>query len=178
MVFSIKKQLSGYQSWLHLAEEIELTELKSLNRYDFITFSFVFMAVLYLSLMTSAYHPLLSLFALVMHLYIGINILRARRVIVDAIEALADYKSLNPTVARFLNREYSLFLVSQGRKPLSESAIENLEIHTRKFVDGQMTRGGRADSIRRFRFHYLKRERTFFNILFSVLVVIELFVVI
>ncbi len=178
MTFSIKKQLSGYQSWLNLANKVELTELGALNsRYDFITFAFVFFAIFFISLMVFGYNAPLALFALAMHLFLGINILKARTIIVDAIEALADYKNLNSNVARYLNREYSLFLVSQGKKPLSDDAINNLEIHTAKFVEGEMSRGGRADSIRRFRFHFLKRERTFFHILFTVLIVIELFVV-
>jgi hypothetical protein len=177
MVFSIKKQLSGYQSWLNLAETIELTELKALNRYDFVTFTFVFFSILFITLMVSGYNPLFSLFALVMHLYLGINLLKARTVVVEALDALFNYTKLNTNVAKYLNREYSLFLVAQGKKPLSEEAIENLEIHTRKFVEGEMTRGGRADSIRRFRIHFLKRERTFFHMLYSALIVIELFVI-
>jgi len=178
MVFSIKKQLTGYQSWLNLADKSELTELNALNkRYDFITFAFVFFAILHLSLMVFAYNPLFALFALGMHIFLGINILKARTIIVDAIEALADYKDLDSNVARYLNREYSLFLVAQGKKPLSDEAINNLEIHTASFHKGKMTRGGRADSIRRFRFHYLKSERKFFNSLFTALIVIELFVV-
>ena len=177
MVFSIKKQLSGYQSWLNLAEKIELTELNALNRYDFVTFSFVFFSILFITLMMSGYNSLFALFALVMHLFLGLNILKARTIIVEAIDALADYKNVNSNVARYLNREYSLFLVAQGKKPLSDNAIDNLEIHTATFVEGKMSRGGRADSIRRFRFHFLKRERTFFHILFTVLVVIELFVI-
>ncbi len=177
MVFSIKKQLTGYQSWLNLADKIEVTELNALNRYDFVTFAFVFFSILFITLMASGYNAIYVLFALVMHLFLGINILKARTIIVEAIDALADYKSLNSNVARYLNREYSLFLVAQGKKPLSDDAINNLEIHTAKFVEGKMSRGGRADSIRRFRFHFLKRERTFFHILFTVLVVIELFVV-
>ncbi len=177
MVFSIKKQLSGYQSWLNLANKIELTELNALNRYDFVTFSFVFFTVLFITLMVSGYNPLFALFALVMHLFLGLNILKARTIIVEAIDALADYKNINSNVARYLNREYSLFLVAQGKKPLSDDAIDNLEIHTATFVEGKMSRGGRADSIRRFRFHFLKRERTFFHILFTALIVIELFVI-
>ncbi len=177
MEFSIKKQLHGYQTWLDLANSIELTELKALNRYDFITFSFVFFAILQLFIMTSGHQPAYALFALIMHLYIGINILKARSVIVDALHALFNYTDLNPTVAKYLNREYSIFLVAQGRKPLSDSAINSLEIHTRKFVDGEMTRGGRADSIRRFRIHFLKKERQFYTILFVSLLVIEMFVV-
>ena len=177
MVFSIKKQLSGYQSWLNMAETIELTELKALNRYDFITFIFVFFTVLFMTLMVSGYNSLFCLFAIVMHLYLGINILKARTVVVEALDSLFNYTRLNPNVAKLLNREYSLFLVAQGKKPLSEDAIDNLEIHTRKFVKGEMTRGGRVDSIRRFRIHFLKKERTFFHLLFAVLVVIELFVI-
>ena len=177
MAFSIKKQFSGYQSWLNLAQKSELTELNALNRYDVITFAFVFFAIFFITLMVSAYNPLFALFALVMHLFLGINILKARTLIVEAIDALADYRKLNSNVARYLNREYSLFLVAQGKKPLSDSAIDNLEIHTAKFVEGKMSRGGRADSIRRFRFHFLKHKRTFFNSLFTVLVVIELFVI-
>ena len=178
MVFSIKKQFTDYQSWLNLADKTELTELNVLNsRYDFITFSFVFFAMLLLMLMLSSYNPMFAVFALVMHVFLGINILKARTIIVDAIEALADYKDLDSNVAKYLNREYSLFLVSQGKKPLSDEAISNLEIHTATFHEGKMTRGGRSDSIRRFRFHFLKSERAFFNSLFVVLVVIELFVV-
>jgi len=177
MVFSIKKQLSGYQSWLNLAQDIELTELKALNRYDFITFIFVFASVLFMALMVLGFNPLISLFTLLMHLFLGINILKARSVVVDALEALYNYTHLNSNVAKFLNREYSLFLVAQGKKPLSDDAIDNLEIHTRKFVEGEMTRGGRSDSIRRFRIHFLKREKTFFTILFTTLLVIELFVI-
>ena len=177
MEFSIKKQLSGYQSWLNLAESIELTELKALNRYDVITFGFIFMATLFTFLMVSGYNPLFNLFALVMHLYLGINILKARTIIVDALDAIFNYTSLNSTVAKYLNREYSLFLVGQGKKPLSDNAINSLEIHTRKFVDGEMTRSGRSDSIRRFRIHFLKKEKSFFNTLFTALMIIELFVI-
>jgi len=177
MVFSLKKQLIGYQSWLNLANKIELTEFNALNRYDFVTFSFVFFAVFFTTLMVTNYNPVLALFALIMHLILGINILKARTIIVEAIDALADYHNLDRDVARYLNREYSLFLVAQGKKPLSDEAINNLEVHTTKFVEGKMSRGGRADSIRRFRFHFLKRERTFFHILFMVLIAIELFVV-
>ena len=177
MVFSLKKQLNGYQSWLNLAEKIELTELNALNRYDFATFAFVFFTVLFATLMVSNYNPLFALFALAMHLFLGINILKARTIIVEAIDALADYQNLDRNVARYLNKEYSLFLVAQGKKPLSDEAINSLELHTTKFVEGKMSRGGRSDSIRRFRFHFLKKERTFFHILFTVLIVIELFVV-
>ncbi len=178
MTFSLKKQLNGYQSWLNLADTIELTELKALNsRYDFVTFAFVFFTIFFISLIIFGHNAPLAIFALAMHLFLGINILKARTIIVEAIQALADYQNLNRNVARYLNREYSLFLVSQGKKPLSDDAIENLEIHTAKFVEGKMSRGGRADSIRRFRFHFLKRERTFFHILFTVLIVIELFVI-
>ncbi len=178
MVKSVKKQLSGYQSWLNLADDIELTELKAVNRYDAITFAFVFMGVLFLTLVVSQYHTFLAIFALTMHLFLGVNILKARSVIVDALQALQNYTRLNSNVAKFLNREYSLFLVSQGKNPLSDSAIDSLEIHTGRFVEGKMTRGGRADSIRRFRLHFLKRERNFFNLLFTALMIIELFVIV
>jgi len=177
MVFSIKKQFSDYQSWLGLAQQTELTEQKALNRYDFITFSFVFVSILLSTLIISSYNPLFASVALAMHIFLGINILKARTIIMNAIESLADYENLDKNVAKHLNREYSLFLVEQGKKPLSDEAIENLEIHTSKFVEGKMTRGGRSDSIRRFRFHFLKSERTFFNILFGALIVIEFFVV-
>ena len=177
MVFSIKKQLSGYQSWLDLANTTELTELKVLNRYDFITFSFVFISVFFIFLISSLYNPAFSLFALVMHLYLGINILKARRVVTDALHNLENYQNLNSNIVKFLNNQYSLFLVAQGKKPLSQSAVDNLEIHTGKFIEGKMSRGGRADSIRRFRLHFLKGEKTFFTILFVALVVIEFFVV-
>jgi len=177
MVFSIKKQLSGYQSWLNLAEDLELSELKAVNRYDFVTFIFVFTAVLFVTFLVSGFNPLIMLFTLFIHLFLGINILKARTVVMDALEALFNYHRLNKNVAQYLNKEYSLFLVAQGKKPLSDDAIDNLEIHTRKFVEGEMTRGGRADSIRRFRIHFLKREKTFFNILFTTLLVIELFVI-
>ena len=49
MTFSLKKQLTGYQSWLNLADTIELTELKALNsRYDFVTFTFVFFSIFFI----------------------------------------------------------------------------------------------------------------------------------
>jgi hypothetical protein len=177
MVFTIKKQLNGYQNWLKLADTLELSELHALNRYDFITFFFVFFVMLFGTLVFSAHNPALALFALVMHLFLGLNILKARTIVVDAIESLADYKKLDTQVARHLNREYSLFLVSQGKNPLSDSAIDNLEVHTTTFKEGKMSRGGRADSIRRFRFHFLKKERKFFNTLFIAMLVIELIVV-
>jgi hypothetical protein len=178
MDFSIKKQLTGYQSWLDLADRIELTELKAINRYDYITFIFVFVTILFSTFIFYMHNPMLSGFALFMHLFLGINILKAKAVVSDALNSLENYKSLNANIARFLNKEYSLFLVANGKKPLSDTAIENLEIHTGKFVEGRMTRGGRSDSIRRFRLSFLKKEKRFFDYLFGMLLVLEVFVAI
>jgi hypothetical protein len=173
MDFSIKKQLVGYQSWLNLADTIELTELKAINRYDYMTFLFVFIAVLLAAFIMHMLNPLISGFTLFMHIFLGINIIKAKAVVGDALLDLENYKSLNANIARFLNKEYSIFLVSQGKKPLSESAIDNLEIHTGKFVEGKMTRGGRSDSIRRFRLSFLKKEKRFFDYQFGILIILE-----
>ena len=36
-----------------------------------------------------------------------------------------------------------------------------------------MTRGGRSDSIRRFRLSFLKKEKRFFDYLFGILIILE-----
>ncbi len=176
MEFSLKKQFSGYQSWLDLADMIEFGELSAINRYAFSSFIFVFTATLFGSYIFYMHNPLIASIALFMHLFLALNILKARAIVVDALEAILDYKKLNPKVARYLNKEYSLFLVSNGKKPLSQSAIENLEVHTSKFVGKEMSRGGRSDSIRRFRIAFLKKEKRFYDYLFGVLIGLELFI--
>ncbi len=175
MAFSLKKQLVGYQSWLDLADTIELGEFSAINRYRISSFVYIFVAILFGSFIYFHHQTLLVSFALFMHLFLGLNILRAKAVVTDALEAILNYQRVNPQVTRFLNKEYSLFLVANGKKPLSESAIDNLEIHTGRFVDGKMTRGGRSDSIRRFRISFLKKEKRFFEYLFIALIGLELF---
>ncbi len=178
MDFSLKKQLVGYQSWLDLADTIELGEFSAINRYRFSNFIYIFVGVLLGSFIYYHHQTLLVSFALFMHLFLGLNILKAKTVITDALDAILNYKKINPKVARYLNKEYSLFLVAHGKKPLSESAIDNLEVHTGRFVDGKMTRGGRSDSIRRFRISFLKKEKRFFEYLFVLLIGLELFLTI
>jgi hypothetical protein len=177
MDISIKRQISLYQSWLDLADKIELSEIETVNRYGIINFIFIFFSTFFIYLIYAGISPALSSLALFMHLFLGLNILKARTVVTDALNALKEYEKLNPNVARYLNKEYSLFLVSNGKKPLSDSAIDNLEVHTSRFVDGKMTRGGRSDSIRRFRLSFLKKEKKFYNYLFGALIFIELFII-
>ncbi len=177
MEFSLKKQLNLYQEWINLADQIELTQLKAINRYSYITFLFVFLAVFYAVEIFSIHQPILYSIALLVHLFIGINILQAKAVVCDSLKALNLHKKLNQKVAIYLNKEYSLFLVSQGKKPLPQSAIDTLEVHTSKFVDGKMTRGGRADSIRRFRVSFLKKESKFYGYLFGLLLLVEIFII-
>jgi len=176
MDFSLKKQLHGYQSWLDLAEKMEFGELNAINRYRFSSFVFVFVTILFGSYIYYMHKPLIASIALFMHLFLALDILRARAIVVEALEAILDYKKIDPKIARYLNKEYSLFLVAHGKKPLSESAIENLEVHTGRFVGKQMSRGGRSDSIRRFRIAFLKKEKRFYDYLFGVLIGLELFI--
>ena len=177
MVFAIKKQLKDYQSWINIASESQENALQSIGRYDFVTFIFVFTTILFTTFILYEVNINLSLAALIMHLFLGINMLKARTVVSNSLTDLEDHKEIEPNVARFLNREYSLFLVTQGKIPLTDDQIENLEVHKKTFIKNQMTRAGRGDSIRRFRLAFLKREKSFFNILFSVLVIVEFFVV-
>jgi len=176
MDFSIKKQINAYQSWLDLAEKMEFGELKAINRYRFSSFVFVFSTTLFGSYIYYMHKPLMASIALFMHLFLALNILRTRAIVVDALESILNYKKLNTKVAKYLNREYSLFLVAHGKKPLSQNAIENLEVHTGRFVGKQMSRGGRSDSIRRFRIAFLKKEKRFYDYLFGVLLGLELFI--
>jgi hypothetical protein len=177
MVYALKKQLKDYQSWINIASESEETTLQSISRFDFITFIFVFTTILFSTFILYEININLSLAALIMHLFLGINMLKARTIVANSLNNLEDHKEIEPNVARFLNREYSLFLVTQGKTPLTGDQIENLEVHKKTFIKNQMTRAGRGDSIRRFRLAFLKREKSFFNILFSVLVIVEFFVV-
>ncbi|OQX74712.1 MAG: hypothetical protein B6D59_01380 [Campylobacteraceae bacterium 4484_4] len=175
MVFAIKKQLQDYQSLLSIAQERELDTLTALSRYDFVTFIFVFCTFLYLSFILSLHHINLSLVALILHLFVGINLLKARKLIADALDALNRHEEISTEIARFLNRQYSLFLVSQGKRPLTDDQIETLEVHKARFVKNAITRGGRGDSIRRFRLHYLKREKLLYDVLFAMMIILELF---
>ncbi len=177
MVYAVKKQLKDYQSWINIASESEDGTLQSIGRYDFVTFIFVFTAILFGTFILYKININLSLAALIMHLFLGINMLKARTVVSNSLTDLEDHKKIEPNVARFLNKEYSLFLVTQGKIPLTDDQIENLEVHKKTFIKNQMTRAGRGDSIRRFRLAFLKREKSFFNVLFSVLVIVEFFVV-
>ncbi len=177
MVYAVKKQLKDYQSWINIASESEENSLQSIARYDIVTFVFVFTTMLFSTFILYEININLSLAALIMHLFIGINMLKARTIVANSLTDLEDHKVLAPNVARFLNKEYSLFLVAQGKSPLTEDQIENLEVHKKTFIKNQMTRAGRGDSIRRFRLAFLNKEKSFFNILFSVLVIVEFFVV-
>jgi hypothetical protein len=178
MVFAIKKQLRDYQSWIDIATENDEASLsEEIARYDFVTFIFVFTTILFTTFILYKINLNLSLAALIMHLFLGVNMLKARTIVANSLDNLNNHKDIKPSVARFLNREYSLFLVSQGKLPLTDDQIENLEVHKKTFVKNQITRAGRGDSIRRFRVAFLKREKKFFDILFTVLVIVELFVV-
>jgi hypothetical protein len=176
MELSLKKQLLGFQSWIDLADNIELSEYSAVNRYSILSFLFVFVAILLATFIYHMHNSLTSSLSLFMHFFIGLNILKAQAVVTDALKAILNYKKLNTQVARFLNKKYSLFLVANGKKPLSEDAINNLEVHTGRFIEGKMTRGGRSDSIRRFRLKYLKKEKKFFDYLFLTLIGVELFI--
>ena len=112
MIFSLKQQFDSYQVWLDLASEMEISEFKALDKYDFITFIFIFLSILYIYFIASMYRPNLSFIALIFHIFIGINILKARSVVVEAIDTLNSYKELDLKIAQHLNRQYSLFLVS------------------------------------------------------------------
>jgi hypothetical protein len=177
MVFAIKKQLRDYQSWVDLASQNENDTLQAISRYDFMTFIFVFTTCILSTFILYKINLNLSLAAFIMHLFLGINMLKARAIVANSLDDLIDHKDIDPSVARFLNKEYSLFLATQGKLPLTDDQIENLEVHKKTFVKNQMTRAGRGDSIRRFRLAFLKREKKFFDILFTVLVVVEFFVV-
>lgn len=177
MVFAIKKQLRDYQIWVNIASKNQNNITAAINRYDFTTFIFVFVACLFGTFLIYEINTNLTLAALIMHLFLGINMLKARTVVANSLDNINDHKEVNPNVARFLNKEYSLFLVTQGKMPLTDDQIENLEVHKKSFVRNQITRAGRGDSIRRFRLAFLKREKSFFNVLFGVLIVVEFFVV-
>ncbi|RUM68013.1 MAG: hypothetical protein DSZ05_01780 [Sulfurospirillum sp.] len=177
MFTAIKKQMRDYQSWLDIATDIDLSPYRVINRFDITTFVFVFFAMLFGYFLTLPFHPNLTLFALILHIALGINILKARAIVANALEKLESDQQLNDKVAQFLNRQYSLFLVSQGKNPLTQKQIESLEVHKAHFTGGMITRSGRGDSIKRFRKAFLKREKMFFNILFAILVVTELFIV-
>jgi hypothetical protein len=177
MFTAIKKQVKDYQVWLDIAGEIDMDAYKVINRFDAPTFVFVFVTLLLGYFLLIPFHPNLTLFALILHIALGLNILKARAIVVNALDALEGDQPLNPKIARFLNTQYSLFLVSQGKNPLTEQQIESLEVHTARFVGGIVTRSGRGDSIRRVRKACLRREKMFFNVLFAVLVVTELFIV-
>lgn len=177
MFTAIKKQVRDYQVWLDIATEINMDAYKVINRFDIPTFVFIFFTMLFGYFLLIPFHPNLTLFALILHIALGLNILRARAIVANALFALEGDQPLNDKIAKFLNRQYSLFLVSQGKNPLTEDQIENLEVHTARFVGGIVTRSGRGDSIKRFRKAFLRREKMFFNILFAVLVVTELFIV-
>ena len=177
MVYALKKQLKDYQAWINIASENENSTFQAIGRYDFVTFIFVFTAILFSTFILYEINVNLSLAALIMHLFLGINMLKARTVVADSLTDLEDHKNISTNVAQFLNKEYSLFLVTQGKLPLTDDQIDNLEVHKKTFVKNQITRAGRGDSIRRFRLAFLKREKSFFDILFSVLVIVEFFVV-
>jgi len=177
MVYAIKKQLKDYQSWIDLATQKEADLSESIGRYDFVTFIFVFTTILFTTFILFKIHLNLSIAVLIMHLFLGVNILKARTIVANSLNNLENHKEITTDVAMFLNREYSLFLVAQGKSPLTDVQIENLEVHKKTFVKNQMTRAGRGDSIKRFRLAFLKKEKNFFNILFGVLVIVEFFVV-
>jgi len=177
MVFAIKKQLKDYQSWIDIASQNENDTFQTISRFDFVTFTFVFITFLLSTFILYKINLNLSLAALIMHLFLGINMLKARAIVANSLENLINYRDINPNVARFLNKEYSLFLVNQGKLPLTDDQIENLEVHKKTFIKNQITRAGRGDSIRRFRLAFLNKEKSFFNILFAILVIVEFFVV-
>jgi hypothetical protein len=177
MVFAIKKQLRDYQSWVDLASQNGNDTFKTISRYDFITFIFVFTTCLLSTFILYKLNLNLTLAAFIMHLFLGANMLKARAIVANSLDNLINHKEINPNVARFLNKEYSFFLATQGKLPLTDDQIENLEVHKKTFVKNQMTRAGRGDSIRRFRLAFLKREKKFFDVLFTVLVIVEFFVI-
>ena len=177
MFTAIKKQLHDYQVWLDIATDIDLTPYKAINRMDFITFMFILTMVFFGYFLTISFHPNLTLFAMIMHIVLGTNILQARAIVSDALDDIESYRPLNSRITQFLNRQYSLFLVSQGKNPLNENQIKTLENHTIKYIEGKITRSGRNDSIKRFKIAFLKREKMFFTILFIILTTVELFVV-
>ncbi len=177
MLSAIKKQVHDYQIWLDIATDIDLTPYKAINRLDIVTFTFIFYATLFGYFLLSSFHPELTLFALILHIVLGVNILKARALVDDSLNKIIIHKPLENQVAQFLNQQYSLFLVSQGKNPLTERQIESLEIHTTKFSKGKLSRSGRGDAIRRFRIAFLKREKMFFTILLAILVTVELFII-
>ncbi len=177
MVFAIKKQLKDYQRWIDIASQNHDHLSKSISRYDFITFIYVFTFILFLTFLVYNINLNFTLAAIIMHVFLGINILKARTVVANALDNLNNHKNIAPNVAQFLNKEYSLFLVHQGKFPLTDDQIENLEVQKKMFVQNKMTRAGRGDSIRRFRLAFLKKENNFFNILISILIVVEFFVI-
>lgn len=177
MVFAIKKQFRDFQSWITIASEGQSNLADSISRYDFATFIFVFTASLFITFIIYGININFTLAALIIHFFLGVQLLKARTIVVDSLTTLLDHKEITPTVARFLNKEYSLFLVTQGKLPLTDDQIENLEVHKKSFINNQVTRAGRGDSIRRFRLAFLKREKTFYNILFTIMIVVEFFVV-
>ncbi len=177
MVFAIKKQLKDYQTWIDIASIDRYTPYFAVSRFDFITFIFVFTTLLLITFLFYNIHLNLTLAALILHIFLGINILRARAVVASSLDKLNNHQDISVNVARFLNREYSLFLVSQGKDALSDDQIENLEVHRKTFVKHEVTRAGRGDSIRRFRLLFLKREKRFFDLLFISLVIVEFLVI-
>jgi hypothetical protein len=177
MVHAIKKQLKDYQSWVNIATQSQNNLANSISRYDLVTFLYVFSTFLFLTFLVYRININFTLAAIILHVFLGLNMLKARKVIADALDTLNNHKNIKPNVAKFLNKEYSLFLVTQGKLPLTEDQIENLEVHKKVFVRNQMTRAGRGDSIRRFRLAFLKREKSFFDILIASLIIVEFFVI-
>ncbi|MCH9814311.1 MAG: hypothetical protein K0U47_10275 [Epsilonproteobacteria bacterium] len=177
MVFAIKKQFKDFQSWVNIASENHQNITQAISRYDFVTFIFVFTASLFITFVIYEININFVFAALIIHFFLGINLLKARTIVANSLTKLEDHKEIEPNVAQFLNKEYSLFLVTQGKLPLTDDQIENLEVHKKSFINNQVTRAGRGDSIRRFRLAFLKREKTFYNILFGVMIIVEFFVV-
>jgi hypothetical protein len=177
MVYAIKKQLKDYQSWVDIATENQSNLSKSISRFDIVTFIYVFTTFLFLTFLVYQINTNFTLAVIIMHVFLGINMLKARTIVANALDDLKNHQIISPSVAKFLNKEYSLFLVTQGKSPLTDDQIDTLEVHKKTFIGNKMTRAGRGDSIRRFRLAFLKREKKFFDILFTVLVVVEFFVV-
>lgn len=173
MFFSMKDQIDEYRIWLNIAKRIRLNWLHVINRYDFITFNFIFIAALLLFVMNFSILQNTLLAILIIHLTVGFLILKPRTLIIYVIMALREDMELGSDLTLFLLHKYSLFLVSQGKKPLSEYELESLQNHTATFSNNRITRGGRKEAIKRFQLAFLKKEKIKLELLFVTLILFE-----
>jgi len=105
MFMAIKKQVKDYQVWLDIASEIDLSPLRIINRFDSVTFAFVFFTMLFGYFLIIPFHPNLTLFALVLHILLGINILKARALVANSLDDIDTSKTLHSKVELFLNKQ-------------------------------------------------------------------------